>query len=280
MAKLPVLGDHERDRVREALKRYKHAQGNIGDPELHQRMMHVLKCLDEHLPLSTLQRFLKGTHRTADRMVLKYKAFLDQVPQVSTYEKMGEALVSFFAHEGFLNVLQKPDPEIASRFVRRYRVYLRGQRQYLEGTEPIEHPDFPIIDDPWSYGPYEIHYAILELRPVPDSPFLRVIERVYNPERSPLLTEIGVLRRDPQELFEGVATLGSHESITVVALRSLGGLKVLEPRFYMLENLDLRSAANANLLGSCITVSTRAPGASLCQSFQVKLFPMPDESAA
>lgn len=217
MAKLPVLGDHERDRVREALKRYKHAQGDIGDPELHQRMMHVLKCLDEHLPLSTLQRFLKGTHRTADRMVLKYKAFLDQTPKASTYEKMGEALVTFFAYEGFKNVLLKPDPGMARRFGRKYRVYLRGKREYLEGTEPIEHPDFPIIDDPWTYTPYEIPYSILEFRPVPESPFLRVFDRVYNPERRALLTEVQTMTRTVHELYEGVATLGSHESITIVA---------------------------------------------------------------
>jgi hypothetical protein len=281
MATLPVVDDHERNRIREALVRYKRAQGDIGDPELHQRMMYVLKCLDAQLPLSTLQRFLRGKHRTADAMVRKYKAFLSQVPDVSGFEKLGESLVTFFAHEAINNVFQKPDPRVASRYARKYRVYLRGARKYLEGTDPIEHPDFPIIDDPWSYGPYEIHYATLEFRPVPDSPFVRVIERVYNPTRDPLLTEISILfSKLPQEVFEGVATMGSHESITIVVLRSLGGLKILEPRFYLLENTDGRVRADAPLLGSCLTVTAKAPGASLCQGFQVKLFPVPDETEA
>lgn len=281
MTELPVVDDHERKRIRESLRRYIRAHDNISVQELLERMVAVLKCPKSSLSLSTLQRFLRGDdkHRTEDRIVhWYYKAFLAKAPDAPGVEKLGMALVTFFSHEAQRSVWHTPDTGLGRQFARAYRVYLRGQRKYLEGTEPIQHPDFPIIEDAWSHAPYEIHYATLEFHAIEDAPFLKVVEHVYNPKRSEVLTAIDAGIRSPRETYEGVATISADENVLIVALRSLDAL-VQDPRFYLLETRDRKNRAESVLLGSCLTATDKAPGASLCQAFEVKLFPMLDNPA-
>jgi len=95
MAKMPVVDQPERERIRRALKRYKKQHDRIGDPELQQRMMYVLKCDRSLVPLSTLQRFLKETGRTDDMMVRRYRKFLESVAPPPAGDELGAALVNF-----------------------------------------------------------------------------------------------------------------------------------------------------------------------------------------
>lgn len=92
MAKLPVVDDNQRQGIREALAHYKKQHGNVGDPELQQRIMYVLGLTDAEMPLSTLQRFMKNKVRTDDRMVRRYLAFLGKVGGEGFAEQLAAVL--------------------------------------------------------------------------------------------------------------------------------------------------------------------------------------------
>lgn len=266
MPKLPVVSDLDRSRVREALKNYKRAHGNIGDPELHQRMMFVLELRDEELPRSTLQRFLRGKHRTEDRMVRKYDAFLMRARRWEGLESMGNAVLSFFAPQGASEKATKKAPvpkrKVAPDIANRYRVYVQGPQE-------VQHAE-----------PFGIPFSTLEFRAIPDAPLLSVVERVFNQLRIAPLTWIDALVRQPQELLEGVAARGPQEGTSIIVLRSLKDFEVPRPRFYLLESTDPTDPSNAILLGSCLAVKMEEPEASPFDSFPVKLVPFSDESAA
>lgn len=79
MADLSVVDLAERERIREGLKLYKKQHGGIGDPELRERIENVLKLSPSLVTQSTLQRFIKGSRRTEDVVVRRYRAFLQRV---------------------------------------------------------------------------------------------------------------------------------------------------------------------------------------------------------
>ena len=114
MAELPVVDKEERERIRNGFKRYKEQHGGIGDPELHQRIMFTLGLLDAQVPLSTLQRFVRGTHRTDDIMVRRYAKFLSIVAPPGFAGEVGAAITKHMLYP--VNLMPKPAIEYRGRY--------------------------------------------------------------------------------------------------------------------------------------------------------------------
>jgi hypothetical protein len=122
MAELPVVDKGERERVRSGLKRYKEMHGGIGDPELQQRIMFALGCRESAVPLSTLQRFIRGTHRTDDAMVRRYRMFLSKVAPPAASDELGAALAKFL-----MPALEEHGWQ--AKFAGEYRTYVEAAKQ-------------------------------------------------------------------------------------------------------------------------------------------------------
>jgi hypothetical protein len=281
MAKSNVVDEAEREQIRGALKRYK-AANRVGDPALQQHMLSAFrnaesftkKLEDEFVPLKTLQRFLKGAHRTEDRMILRYRKFLELVRTPPPYEIMGEAIALFYANAPTGERRPAFNERVASSFARTYRCYTRGERSYLAGSEPIEFPDFPIPpDDPYAQ-PFHIPYALLQVEPLAGTPFLKVSERVVNPHRDSLITEIDTRIRSGDSSYEGVLAISDTPQVYVITLRAIHTF-TFYPRFYLLYGIDHRNAAASVLEGSCVTVSHDVSARNLCEAFEVRLYPVP-----
>jgi len=88
------INEAERGRIRTALKAYKAAHGGIGDPVLRK---HIEKTLGLPIDLSTLQRFLRGKHRTDDIAVNRYRSFLRKVAPPPAEDTLGQALREFIS---------------------------------------------------------------------------------------------------------------------------------------------------------------------------------------
>jgi hypothetical protein len=89
MAKLPVIDEKERHRIRLKLQAYQDRHGKIGAPDLCHRMQYMLDGRDRtYIDLRSLQRFLTGTHRTSDEKVIRYRRFLDLVAEPSVAEQV------------------------------------------------------------------------------------------------------------------------------------------------------------------------------------------------
>lgn len=90
-----------RERTRASLRRYMSEHG-IGVPTLLRRIEDADERRRE-IPLSTLQRFLRGTHRTTDLYVSIFASFLRKMDAPLEADEFGEALASFYslprAHE-------------------------------------------------------------------------------------------------------------------------------------------------------------------------------------
>jgi hypothetical protein len=114
MPELPVVDKAERERVRHGLKEYKELHGGIGDPELQQRIMYSLGCSDSAVPLSTLQRFIKGSHRTDDLMVRRYAKFLSIVAPPGLADEVGAAISACMLYP--VNRTPKPAIEYQGRY--------------------------------------------------------------------------------------------------------------------------------------------------------------------
>ena len=122
MKEMPVVDDAERELIRGALKRYKQQHGRIGNPELHQRMLYALfgdeaSAHESALSLSTLQRFLRGAHRTDDRVVLRYRRFLERAAPPEGAEEFAKEFLKYFAPALTLAPPASPD-----QFSRIYKV--------------------------------------------------------------------------------------------------------------------------------------------------------------
>jgi hypothetical protein len=280
-AKPNVFDEAEREQIRGALKRYK-AANRIGDPGLQQNMLaafsmapdFVKKVESGFVPLKTLQRFLKGAHRTEDAMILRYRKFLELVRTPPPYEIMGEAIVVFYANAPTGEDRSAFNETVARSFARIYRCYTRGERRYLEGAGSLDYPDFPIpADDPYA-PPFHIPYSLLQVEPLAGTPFLKVSERVVNPNRDDLITEIETQPGAGGTLYEGVLAITDTPQVYVITLRAVDTF-TFYPRFYLLYGVDHRNAAASVLEGSCVTVSEDVSARQLCEAFEVKLYPAP-----
>lgn len=116
MAELPVVDDEERERLRAAFKRYKKQHGRIGDPALLERIKYKLPHYEGSL--STLQRFMRGRHRTDDYDVRRYREFLQQVAPPPVGDKLGEALAKFLAPDDDDDGALKALPGVYSTTIR------------------------------------------------------------------------------------------------------------------------------------------------------------------
>src|SRR5262245_3276128 len=116
MAEPLGIDEAERERVRSALKSYKELHG-IGDPLL---LKHIMKALNLPLDLSTLQRFLRGKHRTDDIPVHRYRRFL----QLAAPPPPGAELAKAF--RAFLPLsLSPPKRGEVSALAGKYRSFVR-----------------------------------------------------------------------------------------------------------------------------------------------------------
>lgn len=273
MRKPLAIDESERARVRAALERYKSEHGGIGNPELQARMVTFLECDDSEVPLSTLQRFMRGTHRTSDEMIQRYQKFLSEASTSPPYETMGEAIVAFYSNALKANEYAQLKGIIPTYFARRYRVYAKGTRQYLDPEKPVPYKGFPVYDTPLTPA-FHIPYSWLETTPLAGTPFLRVIERVVNPTREPLVTliedDLGTIE---QGAFEGVLGFADERQIFVATLRGAHPLKFF-PRLYLLYNADSTNPGKAVIDGACINFSETVEKRSPLEAFEVRLFPV------
>jgi hypothetical protein len=88
------ISEAERARIRSALKHYKATHGGIGDLLLGK---HIAKTIGLPIDLSTLQRFLRGKHRTDDVAVTRYRSFLRKVAPPAGEDMLGQALREFLS---------------------------------------------------------------------------------------------------------------------------------------------------------------------------------------
>jgi len=95
--KIMVYDEEERERIRRALKQYKHDHG-IGVPRLRELMKNALDLSEwQYLDISSLQRFIRNDVRTDDEKVHRYRKFLEIVSPPPAEEELGAALAHFFA---------------------------------------------------------------------------------------------------------------------------------------------------------------------------------------
>ena len=272
MRKPPAIDETERARVGAALERYKSEHGGIGNPELQARMVTFLECEDGDVPLSTLQRFLRGTHRTSDVMIQRYQKFLSEAATAPPYETMGEAIVAFYSDALKANEYVHYKELMPGRFARRYRIYSQGTREYVDPEKKGTYRNFPVIDRPFSPA-FHIPYSWLEITPLAGTPFLRLIERVVNPLRSPVISPHGE-RGDVQATYEGVLGFAKETQITVATLRST--YPPFFPRFYLFYNFDTVNADKALIDGACNTFGEDMFKRNPLEAFEVMLSPVPD----
>lgn len=90
----PAFDAKERARIRRGLRGYME-QHRIGTPTLQLRIMEADEPHRRELPLSTLQRFITGSHRTSDAYVEMCHQFLERVGAADEPE-LGSALAAFF----------------------------------------------------------------------------------------------------------------------------------------------------------------------------------------
>lgn len=264
MAKLPVVDEYERDSIRDALKRYMADHQAIGAPELHQRMMYVLGKLDSQLSRPTLQRFLKGSRRTEDRIVRLYRQFLEMASPAPAYEKLGEAIATFYTSERFARPRAEVHEDVTNAFAGSYRGYLQGERTYPEGDGSIDYPGFPIFESPpqrlgGKFPPYQIPYSSLKLTVIAGTPFLAAFEWVYNIWHQPEVTQHLIdCREISKSAFEGVLAIADRAPFGTIVLRELMTLPY-QPKTYFLTRLDPDAGVASPLLATGMTFALDTP---------------------
>lgn len=134
MARMIVVDNEERERIREALKRYKEAYG-VGDPALAEHMGYLLDPQDRrYLKWKSLQRFLAGKHHTEDETVWRYKKFLQRVPPTDFAEQAGTLIAAKMLYP--VNIKDKP----VSAYQGRYDMHLRpyGADDEMAGSDQVQ----------------------------------------------------------------------------------------------------------------------------------------------
>jgi hypothetical protein len=166
----------EREFVRSALRRYMQEHG-IGTPALQYRIIEADQPRRREIPLSTLQRFITGSHHTQDHHVALCHAFVRELPYYGEgrdVAQLGDALASFFP-------LRWPEPKSPSsakgpeRFCRRYRgsaptEVLPGQMRLYHMDEL--HPEMAV---------FVIPYSELIFEREGNASYLRALETITNP---------------------------------------------------------------------------------------------------
>jgi hypothetical protein len=186
---LLTIDDAERERIRHGLNRYKELHGGIGDPELCER---IVAATNLPVRLSTLQRFLKGKHRTDDAAVHRYKKFLQMVAPPPAEDELGRALLTFFhvqpGADGDLSAM-------AGVYATRTRPYVGlglSLPEHIAAWRPVRDPS-RACTAPWS---------TIRLTAESGTPFLQVREHVVQPRFDTLEKKLN-LRSDLSSYWMG-----------------------------------------------------------------------------
>ncbi len=91
-----TFDETEREGIRRALRGYM-SDHRIGVPTLNERIEKADAPLHREMPLSTLQRFLRGKHRTSDFYVEMCAAFLRKMDLPIAPHAFGVSLASFYS---------------------------------------------------------------------------------------------------------------------------------------------------------------------------------------
>lgn len=174
----------ERARIRYALRAYMASKG-IGTPSLCGEIGDTDK-LKRTVPLSTLQRFLKGSHETFDTYVEIFAAFVDRLADAKAQDaidEFGGALSSFYTLRW-----PKEGSAVPDDYCGRYDAFYRAAETSVVAGRNREHE--------------AVSYASLSLERSESGAFLRVKERVIGGEGTASLDDL-----DPDVLaylYEGV----------------------------------------------------------------------------
>lgn len=229
----PVFDTAERHAVRTALKRYM-AEQRIGTPTLQVRIIEADRPRHREIPLSTLQRFLTGSHRTENHHVALCHAFASALPyygQDREFCELGDALLAFLGTQNQLAGQAKLFPP-----------------DYRSEFEFREYPwDTRYADEPLIYPPLGTEYGTISLSAVPETNFLRVNQLFRdNVITGPDSTSGGFLktRKDGKRAFEGIMIV--VEPHIYIFLRC----KLTRvPRIFYLAEDDYSSAQKRILVG-------------------------------
>lgn len=157
----------ERGRLRAALLRYMEAH-RIGVPTLLVRIAESANRSQDLIPLKTLQRFLAGTHRTNDAILVPCHQFASALPDYGGAEEGGPDMLSRALREFFS--LPEPGTLMTPVLSNAYAVFTNpggaGLRQFRR-------------DD----VTFEVPYSEFALPAAPEGPCLPVKEQVFNPAR-------------------------------------------------------------------------------------------------
>jgi hypothetical protein len=94
------FGQAEREHVRQALRRYMR-ENAIGTPKLRARIIDADQPRHREIPLSTLQRFLTGSHQTSEHHVALCHQFVKELPYFSEAHdiaRFGTSLLTFLSN--------------------------------------------------------------------------------------------------------------------------------------------------------------------------------------
>lgn len=147
----------ERERVRATLRRYMQ-EHRIGTPTLQYRIIEADQPLRREIPLSTLQRFITGSHHTQEHHVALCHAFVKDLPYYGEgreVEQLGAALSGFLLEtmegESRQALIKNIETEFAGRFETRTLPYGPGAFSYPPQSDlPDSSLSFEMAaDQPW-----------------------------------------------------------------------------------------------------------------------------------
>jgi hypothetical protein len=148
----PAYDQQERERVRRSLRRYME-EHRIGTPTLQLRIIEA-DARQRELPLSTLQRFITGSHRTSDAYVDMCRRFLESVGVEGETADFAAVMAGQFGGGD-----SKQAQELAAAFAHEY-----------------------VLDaSPWdTEGSGDVPYAIARFDQVPGKPYLKIAEEAHD----------------------------------------------------------------------------------------------------
>jgi len=250
-AREPIhLDDAERDRIRRTLRRYM-IEHHIGTPTLQGQIIDADEPRHREIPLSTLQRFLTGSHRTSDHHVLLCHDFVKELPYYGEGKDIaffGKAVSAFF----------QPQQDSDARA----EVIAMLERDVLGSYEAFRPPP---KDNPMPL--WDMHISNISFTPSGDSPWLEVRETVD-----------GMSRRETRHKFEGAALYAAP--YLHIFLRDLF---TRQPRLFTLEKKTITYEQDEyegfEGRGQDATPRQRMRSSSLVNFFEVKLVPKAEEVA-
>lgn len=242
MAELRVVDDAERERVREGLTRYKEQHGGIGDPELQQRIMLALGLGKAALPLSTLQRFLRGKHRTGDVAVRRYKNFLEQVAPAHPTQEYVRSFARLFT-AGRPNAGQV-------RYDLRVRPCEPAPGTPLAFELPINGPD--VVGYPYksaSKAAFDTAYSSIDIKTKPGTTVFAVSETIRPQAVNP--RHAAPIGHDSQQERKGVLMPWNYPDFLIVSSGRF------ETKLYMLKAVSgvASTFEGVALVSHCVAVS-------------------------